>query len=512
MSRRSAFFKGAIAMGTALLLAFTAPILFPLVSFPPARLASLLVKLVPGDFATFMIERLGHWALQGFGIGINVAVVAAGGLVGIWVLKAVSDAGRARRAIVAGAGLFAASLLLAAGDVNGVKPVAVVVYAVAALVFAKMSLDTPLLAAIEPRRLEGGETPLDAMAGSRRQLLVRAAWALGGLLAGGSILRAIFRRRDKPAVKIVEAARPYLAPENDDFPVIPGHTPEITATEDFYNVDINIVKPVVDHLDWRLKIHGLVDRPYELTYDTMQSDFEVVEMAHTLTCISNEVGGDLISTAIWRGVRLKDVLDRAGLKDGIVDIVFRGAEGYSDSIPLSEALQTDTLLVFGMNGEALNTVHGFPARIIVPNIYGMKNVKWLTDIEAVATDYQGYWMVRGWSDEAPVLTQSRFDVPSGASRVEPGARLAGVAWAGDRGIRRVEISTDRGETWTPAVLKRELSNRTWRLWASELKAGPGKVRVMVRAVDGEGDVQTAQRTRPHPAGASGYHTLDLTVE
>jgi DMSO/TMAO reductase YedYZ molybdopterin-dependent catalytic subunit len=439
-------------------------------------------------------------------------VVAAGGLVGIWVHQGESDARKARRVITAGAVLVVASLLLALGDVNGITPVAVVIYTVAALVFAKMCLDTPLLAAVEPRRAKDGETPLDAMSGSRRNFLVRAAWAIGGLLAGGSILRAVLKRRDTPKVTIVEAARPYLAPDDDDFPVIPGHTPEITATENFYNVDINIVKPVVDHLDWRLKVHGLVDSPYELTYDTMQSDFEVVEMAHTLTCISNEVGGDLISTAIWRGVRLKEVLDRAELKDGIVDIVFRGAEGYSDSIPLAEALQSDTLLVFGMNGEALNAEHGFPARIIVPNIYGMKNVKWLTEIEAVATDYQGYWMVRGWSDEAVVRTQSRFDVPSGNERVRTGDRLAGIAWAGDRGIRRVEISTDRGKTWSPAVLKRELSNRTWRLWASELKAGPGKVRVLVRAVDGEGDVQSAQGSRPHPAGATGYHMLDLTVE
>jgi DMSO/TMAO reductase YedYZ molybdopterin-dependent catalytic subunit len=165
-----------------------------------------------------------------------------------------------------------------------------------------------------------------------------------------------------------------------------------------------------------------------------------------------------------------------------------------------------------MNGEALNTEHGFPARIIVPDIYGMKNVKWLTEVEAVDVDYQGYWMVRGWSDEAQVKTQSRFDVPSDTATVKRGARLAGVAWAGDRGIRRVEISTDRGKTWKPAVLKRELSNRTWRLWAAELESGTGQVRVMVRAVDGEGDVQTAEGSRPHPSGATGYHLLDLTVE
>jgi DMSO/TMAO reductase YedYZ molybdopterin-dependent catalytic subunit len=512
MSRRSIFLKGVVAMGSALLVVFGARSLLPLVSYPPARIAALVQAVIPGDFSTLMIERLGPLALRGFGIGVNIAVLIAAGFISTWIYKSDNDAGKARRAIAVGLATLVGSILLALGDVGGLSLVEVVVYAAAALVFAVVVLDIPLLAAVEPKPIEGDETPLDAISRSRRRFVTRAGWGLGILLAGGSVLRAVLKRSNTPKVKIVEAAQTYAVPDGGDFPVIPGHSPEITSVEDFYNVDINIVKPVVDHTGWKLKIHGLVENPYSLDYTSMQNDFEVVEMAHTLTCISNTVGGDLIGTAIWRGVRLKDVLDRARLKDGIVDIVFRGAEGYSDSVPLAEALQSDTLLVFGMNGEALNTEHGFPARIIVPDIYGMKNVKWLTEIEAVDVDYQGYWMVRGWSDEAQVKTQSRFDVPSDTGTVKRGARLAGVAWAGDRGIRRVEISTDRGKTWKPAVLKRELSNRTWRLWAAELESGTGKVRVMVRAVDGKGDVQTAEGSRPHPSGATGYHLLDLTVE
>lgn len=499
-------------MGAALLVVFGAQSILPVVSYPPARIAALILSIVPGDFSTLMIERLGSLALRGFGIGVNIAALVAAGFIAGWIYKAGDNAGKARRAIAVGLGTLAGSILLALGDVGTLALVEVVIFGAAALVFAVVVLDTPLLAAVEPKRIEGDETPLDAIARSRRRFISRAGWALGLLLAGGSVLRAVLKRSNAPKVTIVEAAQKYAVPDGGDFPVIPGHSPEITAVEDFYNVDINIVKPVVDHLDWELKVHGLVESPYSLDYASMQDDFEVVEMAHTLTCISNAVGGDLIGTAIWRGVRLKDVLERAKLRDGIVDIVFRGAEGYSDSVPLAEALQSDTLLVFGMNGEALNTEHGFPARIIVPDIYGMKNVKWLTEIEAVDVDYQGYWMVRGWSDEAQVKTQSRFDVPSDTATVKRGARLAGVAWAGDRGIRRVEISTDRGRTWKPAVLKREMSNRTWRLWAAELESGTGKVRVMVRAVDGKGDVQTSEGSKPHPSGATGYHLLDLTVE
>src|SRR5205823_13901079 len=183
----------------------------------------------------------------------------------------------------------------------------------------------------------------------------------------------------------------------------------------------------VDHTGWQLAMGGLVDRPYRLTYETLQRSFEVVEMAHTLTCVSNEVGGGLISTAIWRGVRLKDVLERAGLRTGVEDVVFRAADNYSDSIPLAKALEDRTLVVFGMDGAALPREHGFPARIIVPGIYGMKNVKWVTSIEAVARDYQGYWQERGWSDLARVKTESRIDVPADGSVVARGTKVAGIA-------------------------------------------------------------------------------------
>lgn len=501
-----------VAMGAGLLVVAGVRSLLPLVSYPPARIAALVVDAVPGNFATFMIESLGTWALRGLGIGVNVVTVVAGGLMGILVNRGAGSANRARRALAIGAVMFAGAAALSAGDVGGLTLVGVVSYVVASLVFAKACLDSPLLAAIEPGDMAQGETPLDAILRSRRRFVVRGLWIFG-LLAGGGVLRAFLARRSAPQVQIVAAHQPFRAPPADSgFPAVPGHTPEITPIEEFYNIDINLVKPAVDHVGWELGIHGLVDRPYTLDYRQMQTEFEVVEMVSTLTCISNQVGGNLISTAVWRGVRLREVLERAGVQEGVLDIVFTGAEGYTDSIRLTEALKDDTLLVFGMNGRALPRVHGFPARIIVPNIYGMKNVKWLTGIEAVDVDYQGYWMVRGWSDEAVVRTQSRFDLPGDGARVGPGDRMAGVAWAGDRGIRRVEISTDGGGTWVPALLKRELSPRTWRLWASELNAGAGRAQVLVRAVDGRGEVQTAQVSRPHPAGATGHHRRDLTVQ
>ncbi|HVL51131.1 MAG TPA: hypothetical protein VM754_06495, partial [Actinomycetota bacterium] len=189
MSRRKAFLRGALAMVAALLVVLGARSLSPRISYPPARVTSLLVNLVPGDFATFMIERLGPFALRGFGIGVNLAVVAAGGVLAIWILKDGTDAQKARRSIVAGAATLGLSLVLAAGDVGGLSLLAVVAYFLAGLVFAMVTLESPLLAAVEPRRVEGDETPLDAMSRSRRNFIVRAAWLVGGLLTGGSVLR-----------------------------------------------------------------------------------------------------------------------------------------------------------------------------------------------------------------------------------------------------------------------------------------------------------------------------------
>jgi DMSO/TMAO reductase YedYZ molybdopterin-dependent catalytic subunit len=507
---RARFWRGVLAMGSALLIVYTAQTLFPLVSFPPVRVADLLIKAAPGRVATFFIEALGKGAIRTLAIGVNLGALAAGGALGIFIGKAQGAAPKARRALAVALAVFGVSMLLGIGTPGAGSLTAALAYAAGALLFAKIAAEVPLLSAIEPKKVEGDETPLDAVLRSRRSFIVRTGLLVAALVGGGGIWRVLRSRNSQ--IPIAAAARPFVPPAADsEFPSIAGLAPEITPNEDFYNIDINIIKPAVEHSGWRLKVSGLVDDPYELTYEQLQEEFEVVEMASTLTCISNEVGGHLISTAVWRGVRLREVLERARLRSGIVDIVFRGAEGYSDSIPAGKAMEDTTLVVFGMNGVALPRDHGFPARIIVPGIYGMKNVKWLTGIEPVGTDYQGYWMVRGWSDTARVKTSSRFDTPQDGASVDAGTMLAGVAWAGDRGIRRVEISQDDGATWVPGVMKRELGPLTWRLWASELKQDRGEVRVLVRAVDGAGETQSASSVEPHPDGASGYHFLDLNV-
>lgn len=496
-------------MGLALIGIYLAQSLFPLVSYPPARVASFLIAAAPGDFATFMIERLGHAAIRGLSVGVNLSTILLGACLGLWIGAAPEDERRARRALMSGVMLFIAAFALNLGTVGATALTPVIFYVLAAYLFARVAGQVSLRSAFgEPPSLPEKVKSVEIK--SRRGFLARLVW-LSALVAGaGLFARPLLRSQKAP--DIVPAAKPWVPPADDtNFPSVTGLAPEITSNEDFYNVDINVVKPMVDGERWRLKVHGLVDRPLELSYMGLQEGFEVVEMAHTLTCISNEVGGDLISTAVWRGVRLRDVLEKGGLQEGVVDIVFRAAEGYSDSIPLEKALEPTTLLVFGMNGVALPKEHGFPVRVIVPGIYGMKNVKWVTEIEAVATDYQGYWMVRGWSDEARIKTESRIDAPQDGATVREGSTIAGVAWAGDRGVERVEVSTDRGTTWQPAQLKRELSPLAWRLWAVSLPPGGKGRRIMVRAVDKTGSVQTSQSSPPHPDGASGYHVIEVDI-
>ena len=177
------------------------------------------------------------------------------------------------------------------------------------------------------------------------------------------------------------------------------------------------------------------------------------------------MGGDLIGNALWRGVRLKDLLDQAGLKPEAVDIVLRASDGYSDSIPITRAQADGNILVYEMNGEPLSVSHGFPVRLIVPGIYGKKNVKWITEIEAVSYDYKGFWQTRGWDDRAVYKTLSRIDIPD--DTVSGTTTIAGIAFAGDRGISKVEVSLDGGNTWEQAEIKPALSEYSWVLWHKE---------------------------------------------
>lgn len=290
-------------------------------------------------------------------------------------------------------------------------------------------------------------------------------------------------------------------------------TPLVTSVADFYHVSKNIMDPEVDGEGWSLTIDGLVNQPLKLSYEEIVQRATVRKIT-TLCCISNELGGDLIGTAEWQGLPLADLLTEAGVQENAIDLKFRCSDDYEDSIPVGQGMDPDTLVVIGMNGEPLAPDHGYPARLIVPGIYGMKNVKWVERIEVVDEDFKGYWQTRGWSDPAPYQIWGRIDLPGSGDEIPVGpTQAAGVASAGDRGVGRVEVSLDDGETWADAILEALLNPPfTWVRWLFPFDAEPGEHKMLIRVTDGTGEVAPQQRNPPLPAGATGWPSRTVRVE
>jgi DMSO/TMAO reductase YedYZ molybdopterin-dependent catalytic subunit len=299
---------------------------------------------------------------------------------------------------------------------------------------------------------------------------------------------------------------------------------EITPTDLFYRVDINPVPPTVDANSWRLVVKGLVNTPLTITYEQLRSMASIPQIA-TLECISNKIANDFIGTAIWNGIKLKSVLDQAGLKPNAKYIVFRCADGYDVGIPLERGLQEGSILAYGMNGETLNAKHGFPVRAIIPGLYGMMNPKWITEIEVIDRVYEGYWQKKGWANNARYNTHSYIVIPGNApirkifrnlgsvnAIVGEQIPIAGVAFAGDRGISTIQVSSDGGATWKDAKVKNPLSPYSWVIWTTELDVTTGRdYKIVVRAIDKTGKIQTGEVREPFPSGATGYHTVEASV-
>jgi DMSO/TMAO reductase YedYZ molybdopterin-dependent catalytic subunit len=299
---------------------------------------------------------------------------------------------------------------------------------------------------------------------------------------------------------------------------------EITPTDLFYRVDINPVPPTVDANSWRLVVKGLVNTPLTITYEQLRSMASIPQIA-TLECISNKIANDFIGTAIWNGIKLKSVLDQAGLKPNAKYIVFRCADGYDVGIPLERGLQEGSILAYGMNGETLNAKHGFPVRAIIPGLYGMMNPKWITEIEVIDRVYEGYWQKKGWANNARYNTHSYIVIPGNApirkifrnlgsvnAIVGEQIPIAGVAFAGDRGISTIQVSSDGGATWRDATVKNPLSPYSWVIWTTELDVTTGRdYKIVVRAIDKTGKIQTGEVREPFPSGATGYHTVEASV-
>ncbi len=292
-----------------------------------------------------------------------------------------------------------------------------------------------------------------------------------------------------------------------------GLATEVTPNSLFYVVSKNEIDPAIDADDWRLEVGGLVDNPMTLTYDDLRNALPVEEYV-TLECIGNVVGGDLIGNAKWTGVRLSAILEEAGLGPDVVDVAFEAADGFTNAVSRGRAMSGDVLVVYEMNGQPLPPEHGFPARIVVPGFYGYKSVKWLTKIEPVDHDFLGYWESRGRTDNPIIKTMSKIVTPEHVSSHPLGPlAVSGVAFSGDRGIATVELSIDGERTWSPVDrLSEPLSPFTWVNWDAVVQPdAQGQMVLSVRAVDGQGVVQTPVEKGVYPDGKTGRHKVRVSI-
>ncbi|KZE95189.1 Sulfoxide reductase catalytic subunit YedY [Agromyces sp. NDB4Y10] len=329
------------------------------------------------------------------------------------------------------------------------------------------------------------------------------------MLTAGS--RAVVAVRD--ALRLPAPVRRAAVPASAELG-IDGLAPLITPNRDFYRIDTALNVPQVDPADWRLRIHGMVDRELELTWDDLLA-LPLSESITTLVCVSNEVGGDLIGTAVWLGYPIRELLAEARPSADADMVLSRSIDGFTASTPL-EALTDpgrESILAVGMNGEPLPLEHGFPVRMVVPGLYGyVSATKWVVDLEVTRFDRdRAYWSDRGWSERGPVKLSSRIDVPRQGQTVDAGrVVVAGVAWHQHSGIAAVDVQVDDGD-WQPATLATAVSADTWVQWRFEWDAASGPHTLRVRATSADGEVQTAEVAPVVPDGATGLHERRVEV-
>lgn len=490
------FGAGAIAGAGALALTFLLRVI-ALGVFLPELAVDFALRVIPGSVESFFIQTMGGGA-KALALGIAVLVFLAlpglyalpyrwiqGRLRNRWlvlVFYTLSAAGIELLVIVPilGGGLAGSSTLSGAGLASFSQLAGSAIYA------ALLDYFLVDVAARHP----------DGFSLSRRRFLITTAAAVTG------VALALYGL----SVTVARPARLAFASVTEMF------AKELTPTEEFYTVTKNVIDPQVDPNAWRLEIDGLVANPLTFAYGDLLARTDA-EGFVTLECVSNEIGGHLISTAKWSGLRLATLLADAGADPRADWVAFTCADGYTVGLPVAKAMDPGTLLALRMNEILLPPKHGAPARIVAPGLYGMFHAKWVTRITLVQGEFRGFWQQRGWTNRGTVRTTAIIATPRADSVITGAVTVGGVAFAGDRGISRVEVSLDDGRSWTSATLKGPaLSGTTWVLWtyAFDPPAG-GAYRIIVRAVDGGGSVQEAAGAPPFPDGASGYDSITLLV-
>jgi DMSO/TMAO reductase YedYZ molybdopterin-dependent catalytic subunit len=351
---------------------------------------------------------------------------------------------------------------------------------------------------------------------SRRGVLI----AMGALGATAVVLGGAGRWIGSVRSRIRDIAFPAPASAAEPLPAgleerFAGITPFRVTNDDFYRVDTRLDTPIVDIDDWTLTIDGDVDRELSFTFDELL-EMPLIERDITLTCVSNSVGGEYVGGARWIGVRLTDLLEQAGVGSKADQILSTDFDGMTISTPLELATDgRDAMIALGMNGEALPRAHGYPARMVVPGLYGfISATKWVTRLTLTTyADEAAYWTERDWATDAPIKPSARIDTPKSLAEITPGETvIGGVAWAqNDGGVATVQVRVDGGP-WEDATLGPDAGGSYWRQWYLPWDATRGQHNIAARVVDGDGDVQTDVRAEPFPEGASGIHTLIVRVE
>ena len=463
----------------------------------------VVIDLQPAGAKDVVVQIFGTNDKLALEIVVIIVALALGGLFGMLATRRFAYA-------AVGFGIFGVVGFIAALGQPLAEPAIVAVQAAASTGVAIQTLAWLL------GRLGPADRETQVSDPARRSFLLRTAAVGIGALAVGAFGRAAIASGTSsptpstplpPPVDVV----PPLAAGTDLAPVTPGLTPIVVPNDRFYRIDTALLVPSLDTATWRLRIHGLVLRETTLTWDQLIS-LPMFEQYCTIACVSNEVGGHLVGNTKWTGVRLREVLDLAGPTAAATQLVGRSVDGWTAGMPMAWVTDParEPMIALAMDGAPLPRNHGYPARLIVPGLYGyVSATKWLTELELVTWEsFDGYWVPLGWSKEGPILTQSRIDTPTGtvpAGRVP----IAGVAWAPDRGISKVEVGID--DDWQAAQLSTPISEATWVQWVYPWDATPGQHRVQVRATDGSGAIQEKIPSRPAPDGARGWHTVEISV-
>ena len=478
---------------------------------PVVAVGQQMIDLAPPFLKDFAVETFGE---NDKGI-LVIGVVATLGLVA--ALAGAIGVTRRNLAVAMAAGLGVVGLIAAYFGASVAVPLTQrLLPGLAALLVSAGGLSVLLRAFDgEPANSTGSSEPTSGV--DRRKFLGAAA-AIGAIGVLGAGIASFGRRMVDISSFAIPTPTETLPPmpAGVAFTDIEGLTPFLTPLDEFYRVDTALSVPQVDPTTWQLRIHGMVDKEITLTYDQLLAR-DLVERDITLTCVSNEVGGPYVGNARWTGTSIQALLEEAGVQDGADAVLSTSTDGMTIGTPIGALTDgRDAIIAVGMNGQPLPADRGFPARMVVPGLYGyVSATKWLVDMEITRfADFEAYWTPRGWAEEAPIKISSRIDVPGSFQKYDKGQIvIAGVAWAQNTGVEGVEVSIDGGE-WQAAELSDELSVDTWRQWRYTWDgsgATSGSHEAKVRAIGQDGETQTEEQAPPRPNGASGWHGIVFGV-